>query len=365
MKIHSVLIIGCGSIGERHLRCFQQTGRARISVCDQETTLLRTVAERYRVTTAADWSEAIRGDCDAVVVCTPAQCHVPMATAAVTAGKHVLIEKPLSTNLVGVRQLCDLSSTSSIHVAIAYVYHVFPFLDDARKFLLAGGIGRVCQATVTTGSPFHRLRPGYASTYYRDHLTGGGAIQDGLTHIVNWLESILGPTESVLCDCDNLVLSGVKVEDTVHISARHKGVLVSYAFNQFQALRENIIQFNAEKGSVRIDIGLQRWGVAYEGDSEWLWHESVPWERDACFIRQAETFLDQIEGRPRRLCTLSAAAQTLRFNMAALASANRGERVLCNEFSDDDSTRQKMVPNLASARGLSSTVTSLSHECSS
>ena len=66
------------------------------------------------------------------------------------------------------------------------------------------------------GNPFH----------YRDRRTGGGAIQDALTHSVNWVESILGPADSVLCDCAHLVLPNVEVEDTVHVSARHGAALV-------------------------------------------------------------------------------------------------------------------------------------------
>jgi len=50
-------------------------------------------------------------------------------------------------------------------------------------------------------------------------------------------------------------------------------------------------------------------------------------ERDSHFIAQANVFLDQIEGRPATLCSLEDAAQTLRFNLAALASAETGTRV--------------------------------------
>jgi predicted dehydrogenase len=54
-----------------------------------------------------------------------------------------------------------------------------------------------------------------------------------------------------------------------------------------------------------------------------------PAERDTFFIVQANRFLDLVEGRPAPLCSLEAAEQTLRFNLAALASAERGVRVHC------------------------------------
>ena len=220
---------------------------------------------------------------------------------------------------------------------LASVDRSYPLLIAAREFLARGDFGPVLQATANCGQPFHVFRPAYAQTYYRDHATGGGAIQDALTHVANWIESVLGPTESVLCDCAHLSLPDVNVEDTVHVSARHGGgrVLVNYTLNQFQAPNEITLQFNAAGGSVKIEFHRQRWGTFPAGASDWTWHEVPPVERDAHFIAQANAFLDQIEGRPSRLCSLEAAAQTLRFNLAALASAKRGARVSCAELSGD------------------------------
>ncbi|MBP6506250.1 MAG: Gfo/Idh/MocA family oxidoreductase [Opitutaceae bacterium] len=332
--MHSVLIIGCGSIGERHLRCFQQTGRAQVIACDASPALLQKMADTYQVPVFADSTVALQEAVDAVVICTPAHLHVPMALQALQGGRHVLIEKPLSQSFQGIDELLRVQAASGRQVAVAYVLHVFPFLVQARDFLRSGALGPVKHVTLTSGQPFHRMRPAhtvhYSKTYYRDRRTGGGAIQDALTHTVNWVESVLGPTDSVLCDCAHQALADVTVEDTVNISARNGGALVNYTLNQFQAPNESTLQFNTATGSVKIELHRQRWGVLHEGDNDWTWHESAVPERDTHFIAQANAFLDQIEGRPSRLCSLEAAAQTLRFNLAALASGDAdGQRVTC------------------------------------
>lgn len=332
MTSHSTLVIGCGSIGERHLRCFLQTGRTRATACDTNPALLERMAATYRVPTTADATSALRqSDFDTVVICTPAPWHIPFALQALAAGKHVLIEKPLSHSLAGLDELFQARAKSGLQVAVAYVLHVYPLLAAARDFIQRGDFGPVLHASVTTGQPFHVLRPAYAQTYYRSHATGGGAIQDALTHTANWVESVLGPTDSVLCDCANLVLPTVEVEDTVHISARNGPARVNYTLNQFQAPNEMTLQFNAAQGSVKIEVHQQRWGTYAAGASGWTWHDTPPAERDTHFIAQANAFLDQIEGQPARLCSLEAAAQTLRFNLAALASAQRDSRVSCQE----------------------------------
>ena len=80
---------------------------------------------------------------------------------------------------------------------------------------------------------------------------------------------------------------------------------------------------------MKIELHQQRWGTLGAGASDWTWHSVAAGERDTPFIAQANAFLDQLEGQPSRLCTLEAAAQTLRFNLAALASAETGQRVAC------------------------------------
>lgn len=330
MPTSNILIIGCGSIGERHLRCFLQTGRARVTACDTNPALLTKMADIYAVPVTSNWRQALATGFDAAVICTPAPFHVEIATAAMQAGAHVLIEKPLSQSLSGVDELIATRDRLKRHASVAYVLHIYPMLSDAREFLRRGDFGPVRQASVVTGQSFPFFRPTYAQTYYRDRKLGGGAIQDALTHSVNWVESVLGPSESVLCDCDHLVLPDVEVEDTVHASIRHGQALSNFAMNQFQSPNESTYLFNAAGGSVKVEVHNHRWGTFASGASAWTWHEVAPLDRDGPFTLQANAFLDQLEGQPSRLCTLEAAAATLRFNLSALASAESGRRISCD-----------------------------------
>lgn len=299
--------------------------------CDTNAALLQGIAQKYSVPVQTRWEDAIAGGAfDSVVICTPAPFHIPIARRALEAGLHVLIEKPLSHSLAGVDELLAARDRSGRCVAVAYVLHQYPVLVQAAAFLTQGELGPVLQASLVSGQPFHRLRPAYAGTYYRNRDTGGGAIQDALTHSANWIESVIGPTESVMCECAHLALPDVEVEDTALICARQaSGALASYTLNQFQAPNESTLQFHTARGSVRIELHEQRWGVFRETDPTWRWQAAPVTERDAHFIAQASSFLDGIEGRPARLCRLEAAIQTLRFNLAALASADRGTRVHC------------------------------------
>src|SRR5687767_7016223 len=102
---HRILVIGAGSIGERHVRCFSATGRADVTVVEPNEGLRMTISARYGVSALADLDTALGDQHHAAVVATPAPLHVPIASRLAAAGLHLLIEKPLSLTTDGVDEL--------------------------------------------------------------------------------------------------------------------------------------------------------------------------------------------------------------------------------------------------------------------
>src|SRR4051794_39784562 len=131
MSRKSILIVGVGSIGERHLRCFQATGRADVTLCELNPVLRKTVAERYQVVKIFDeLDRALAEKPDAVVICTPAHLHVPMALTIAKVGAHLFIEKPLSTTLEGITALREEIARRHLVAGVAYVYRAHPALGS-------------------------------------------------------------------------------------------------------------------------------------------------------------------------------------------------------------------------------------------
>jgi predicted dehydrogenase len=141
---------------------------------------------------------------------------------------------------------------------------------------------------------------------------------------VEWL---VGPTHQVFCAAAHQMLEGVSVEDTVSVTTKNSGVLVSYSLNQFQAPNEMTMQIHGESGSVKIELHEQRWAHFRRGGEKWELHPTPVGHRDDLFVAQANAFLDGIEGKDTSLCTIHEAIQTLKFNMAALESARTGKAV--------------------------------------
>jgi predicted dehydrogenase len=317
-----VLIVGVGSIGERHLRCFQQTDRAEVALCEVNEALRTMIADRYQVAQAfASLDAALDRRFDAAVIATPAPSHIPLATETARRGVHLLIEKPLSTSAAGVEELVALCAEQRIIAAVAYVMRCHPALVAAREAVASGRFGRPLQAVVVSGQNFPFYRPAYRDTYYAKRESGGGAIQDAITHFVNAVEWIVGPADRVLADAAHLAVPDVEVEDTVHVLARHGDVLAAYTLNQHQAPNESTITVVCERGVVRASLADNLWSYVTDPQSPWT-EESFPaLERDDLFVRQAERFLDAIDGAPVA-CTLTEGAATLRANLAILAASD-------------------------------------------
>jgi len=326
MTTHRVLVVGVGSIGERQLRCFKATGRADLSFCETNQVLRRTIADRYAVGRHyATLDEALedRPRCfDVAVVCTPALLHVPMATQLVQAGIQTFIEKPLSLSLGGIPELEELAKRRGVVAAVAYTYRSHPTLQHMKAALDSGRFGRPVQIVSVWGQHFPKYRPAYREIYYTSRATGGGIIQDVLTHAINAGEWLLGPVDRVMADAAHQVLEGVEVEDTVHVVARHGDVLACYCSNQHQAPNELTITVICERGTAKFELHTGRWLSMTEPGGEWQEEFDFGGERDDIFVNQANVFLDVVEGKAEPRCTLAEGMQSLRATLAILASSD-------------------------------------------
>lgn len=148
-------------------------------------------------------------------------------------------------------------------------------------------------------------------------------MQDALTHIVNAGEWLVGSVTSLVADAAHQVLEGVEIEDTVHLITRHRNVLGSFALNQHQAPNEGSLTVICKRGTAKFEMHASGW--RWQTDPSGVWHDAdtIKLERDLLFMRQAEAFLDAIEGKCSPLCTLEEGLQTLRVNLAILQSVEQ------------------------------------------
>ena len=320
-KKHRILVVGTGSIGERHLRCLLATGRVTVSICELDEATRDRMAASYEVEkTFQDLEEALEDKHDAAFIATPAHLHIAMAKQVVQAGLHVFIEKPLSTQLEGIEDLMRWIAQEDRIAAVGYVYRHYPMLTTIKKAIDEERFGTPLHLTVVSGQHFPTYRPAYKNIYYADPSQGGGAIQDALTHLINAGQWLVGPVDRVTADADHLVLEGVTVEDTVNVLARHGKVLASYSLNQHQAPNEMTLTLVCENGTVRAELHKKRWGWMTCPDEAWQYETWSDLGRDDAFILQANAFLDGLEGKGEIACSIEEGLATLQCTLGILAA---------------------------------------------
>ena len=323
-----ILIIGVGSIGERHLRCFKRTGRCTLALSEPLQDRRDEVARRYEVNGYVSWEEALENEVfSAAVIASPAPWHIPTAQALTERGLDLLIEKPLSLSSDGVTELAETIEKNGTRVTVGFIYRALPALQHMRAAIQSGRFGRIVQIQVHSGQHFPFYRPAYRKIYYADPAQGGGLIQDMLPHHLNAVEWIAGPATKVVVDASHEVLSGVEVEDTVNLLTRHGDVMASISVNQHQPVSEFVITVLCDGGAARWELSGQRWLSATENGGDWTEQESFVHERDDYYILQAGAFLDLLEGKADPLCPLADAVDTLKSTLAILASRESGSWV--------------------------------------
>ncbi|HEY1793748.1 MAG TPA: Gfo/Idh/MocA family oxidoreductase [Opitutaceae bacterium] len=141
-----VAVVGYGYWGPKLVRNFLQSGGfGRVVVCDGETARVKqAMRENPGVEMGPSFSDILADkQIGAVALATPVATHYPMALAALKAGKHVLVEKPLSTRVAHADTLLRAARTSRrvLMVDHTFVYH--PAVQRIRSLIQAGELGRL------------------------------------------------------------------------------------------------------------------------------------------------------------------------------------------------------------------------------
>lgn len=176
-----VVLVGTSGYGAVHLdllRTFARRGELRLvaAVVFQRNATLEAelVAEGCRV--FATFDELMRAwpglEADLCVLPTPLHLHVPMASALLRAGTHVLVEKPIASTVAGADTLARLAAEHRRTLAVGFQYLHAPEVRELKRRLLAGEIGRLERVVVRV------LWPRSHAYYQRNAWAGRARVGD-------------------------------------------------------------------------------------------------------------------------------------------------------------------------------------------
>lgn len=141
-----VAVVGAGAWGINHVRSFARLkGAELVMVADaSEASLARALALAPRARGGRDLEDALAApDVDAVVLATPAVLHAAQAKAALAAGKHVFVEKPLALSAADARSVVDAAKAAGRVLMVGHLMLYHPAVLRLRQMIVAGELGKV------------------------------------------------------------------------------------------------------------------------------------------------------------------------------------------------------------------------------
>ena len=249
--------IGGGVIGELRARSvLTHPGCTLVGVVDPDEAAARRAAGSASVPTASDAAKFLEGDhCDAVIVSTPVTLHERMILDALSAGKHVLVEKPLASTLDACRRIHAAATEAGREVAVGFNHRFYPSFAFMKEVLSEGRIGKVDSLRVLGGHD--GLANFRAEWMYKGELSGGGAMMDVGIHMTDLVRFMVGEIETVYASASNRVWGVEKSEDRAHAIMRaSSGVSVLYeaSWNEWKGF-EVWMEAYGDGGMVRAQYG--------------------------------------------------------------------------------------------------------------
>jgi predicted dehydrogenase len=279
---------------------------------------------------------------DVALITNPTSLHVAAAHAAIEAGAHVLVEKPLGSSLQGVAELLEAARSRGRWLIVAYNLRFHPGLARMKTLLDQRATGRVVSARAEVGEylpdwhPWEDYRRGYSAR--RD--LGGGVVLT-CSHELDALCWLLGAPARVTAMATHASSLELDAEDVAEIVLQFEsGVIGSIHLDYVRRVPRRSIEVVGENGTLRWDFHRNQLEVYSAETRQWRNEDGDPtYARNQMYVDELRHFVETVEGaaRPSTLEARQGAA-VLALALAALRSAAEGRTI--DLQSDDQATRE-------------------------
>ncbi len=340
-------VIGCGVIGQVHLRVAHDIPGARVTaVCDVRESLAHEMASTHGITSV--FTDPARlfaaADVDAVILAVPANQRTALGVQALRQRKHLLTEKPVAMSANEVRRLISARG-DRVAACTSSRLRFLPSAMAATAFVASGALGRLrllrCRDVIAAGPPPQQPPPSWR---LNRALNGGGILVnwgcydlDYLFGVTGWRvqpQRVLAQSWSNIAAYSAYAAPGSDAETHVSFFAQcADGIALTYERGEFMpAATDEIWQLIGDAGSLRMNIkpasGKQIWHdkpgpsgtiseVIWQGDEDWEMQHRGP----------VADFVEAIQQERAPATTLEQALQIQRLTDAVYRSAAAGASI--------------------------------------
>jgi predicted dehydrogenase len=211
----------------------------------------RGYADRFGIERAYDSYEKLLADPDVDLVynALPPSLHAPWSIAALAAAKHVLCEKPFTTNAAEAERVVEAAERSGRRAIEAFHDHYHPLSGWVRRFLAEDGLGAVhhFEAVFTGATPFD------PASVRHDPALGGGALMDLGCYPIHWLRAALGAEPEVLRAKARLNPIGADLEIEADLEFAGRVTARVFASMAEDVALASTLHVEGERGTLHVD----------------------------------------------------------------------------------------------------------------
>ncbi|WP_324585426.1 Gfo/Idh/MocA family oxidoreductase [Agriterribacter sp.] len=197
MNSHTkVLVLGLGSIGQRHARLLSERSDVDVLLCDISEELRRQASGalvKPPSAVYASYAAALESHPDIVFICVPNHLHVPMALEAIRNGTDVLVEKPVSDSLEKARELVKAAEASSRFLQVGYMLRYDEGLITLKEIIDKGEIGNLVGGRAMIGTYVTLL-----NAKGSDRIDHPNSLVVDYTHELDFISWFFGKVEDVM-----------------------------------------------------------------------------------------------------------------------------------------------------------------------
>ena len=335
----NILVIGLGSIGQRHIRNLRKLYGDKInlyafrernnSVFPDEKGKLRNgnIEAVYNIRTYFDIDKCfIENKIDAVIVSTVTAKHVLFTKIALQHEAAVFIEKPLADKMDGVQEIFQLAEKKNLPALMGFQMRHHPCIKALKSLLDNDAIGQVFSADFLIGEKVDKMHQyeDYRKTYIVSKNLGGGVVLNQQIHEIDLMLYLFGKPDRIFSFTGKLKNVDSDVEDyadSIYIFNRTKNMTVTMHSDFATYPPQRKIRIRAEEGFAEVDL-LNATMIFREKGKDVQTIVFDKFQRNDMFLEEMEEFIQIIQNDSHSSVTLAEGAVSLEVALTTLQKAN-------------------------------------------
>lgn len=322
------LVLGCGSIGQRHIGNLLSLGVTEVLAFDTRPERQSQVRDRFEVETVESLEDGWNKKPDVALVAAPTSLHVELALEAARHECHLFIEKPLGDSLDGIENLLSTVGQRKLTTMVGCNMRFHHGPSTIKVLLDEGAIGQIISAHLDAGQYLPDWHPweDYRQLYAAQASQGGGVVLDGV-HEIDYARWLFGEVAEVYCQGGKQSSLDIDTEDTVDVLMKMAdGFSVSIHMDYIQRVPWRTCKVVGEEGTILWDINQGDVRLFSAGEGGWRsFPEPQGYDIHRMYVDEMRHFLSCLRGEAESSLPVTEAKRVLQIALAVKESMRSGE----------------------------------------